>query len=236
MKSLFKERSSKKELLDAANIPFADIALNMKELDTINSRLGGHAVTIAGLKKILSQHYLKDKKIKIVEIGCGGGDNLRVIKNWAAANGIQVELSGVDINNECITFAKENPENEGIRFIASEYSKMIFADPPAIIFSSLFCHHFTNDQLVYMMKWMQRSCTFGFFINDLHRHRLAYYSIKGITKYFSKSYLVKNDAPVSVLRGFKRKELENIIAMAGLKNYSIEWKWAFRWLVTFNHE
>lgn len=235
MKTVFKERSTQKELLDGDNIPFSDIARNMKELDIINTKLGGHAVTIEGVKQILSQHYIKGMKIKIVEIGCGGGDNLRVIGKWASENKMPVDLCGVDINPECIQYAREIPGNEGIKFIASEYSKMIFAERPAIVFSSLFCHHFTQPQLVYMMKWMQRTCTLGFFINDLHRHRLAYHSIKALTRSFSKSYLVRNDAPISVLRGFKRKEIETIMQDAGLKNYTVKWKWAFRWLVTYNH-
>jgi hypothetical protein len=38
-----------------------------------------------------------------------------------------------------------------------------------------------------------------------------------------------------VLRGFKKNEWKNIFKEAGIKNYSIEWKWAFRFLiVAFN--
>jgi hypothetical protein len=42
---------------------------------------------------------------------------------------------------------------------------------------------------------------------------------------------VKNDAPLSVLRGFKKKELEEVLKKAGITDYSIHWKWAFRWLI-----
>ena len=56
----------------------------------------------------------------------------------------------------------------------------------------------------------------GFFINDLHRHPLAYHSIRILTSLFSKSYLVKNDAPLSVLRGFKKKELEDLLIKQAL--------------------
>ena len=81
---------------------------------------------------------------------------------------------------------------------------------PDIIFSSLFCHHFTDDELVEMLQWMKYHAATGFFINDLHRHPLAYNFIKYATKFFSKSYLVKNDAPLSVLRGFRKNEWQNI--------------------------
>jgi hypothetical protein len=53
-----------------------------------------------------------------------------------------------------------------------------------------------------------------------------------LTSIFSKSYLVKNDAPLSVLRGFKKKEWFAILQQAGATNYSVKWKWAFRHLIT----
>jgi len=109
---------------------------------------------------------------------------------------------------------------------------------PDIVFSSLFCHHFDDQQVAELMKWMKANSRVGFFINDLHRHPFAYYSIKWLTKFFSKSYLVKNDAPLSVLRGFKRKELEMYVAQSlpagpagSISNLQLKWKWAFRWLL-----
>jgi hypothetical protein len=62
---------------------------------------------------------------------------------------------------------------------------------------------------------------------------LAYYSIKWLTRLFSKSYLVKNDAPISVERGFIKKEWENLCGLAGIKPVSIQWQWAFRHLIVY---
>ena len=92
-------------------------------------------------------------------------------------------------------------------------------------------HHFTDEELIIMLQWMKANAKIGFFINDLHRHPIAYHFIKIATKLFSGSYLVKNDAPLSVLRGFKKKEWENILLKAGIKHYTIQWKWAFRYLI-----
>jgi hypothetical protein len=110
-----------------------------------------------------------------------------------------------------------------------------FTDKPDIIFSSLFCHHFTEAALVEQLQWMQQNAATGFFINDLHRHRLAYHSIRLLTRLFSRSYLVKNDAPLSVARGFKKQEWRRLLAQAGLTTARVQWQWAFRYLVTFKH-
>lgn len=224
----YKKRSSKKELLDRDDIPFADIAENMKELEFINSYLGGHSITIKGFKSLLKEK----KQISVCEIGCGGGDNLNVLYQFCKKNKIDAKFIGIDVNKECIEYARQNSKVEEIDFIISDYRNVNFENKnPDIIFSSLFCHHFTEDELVIMLQWMKNNSTLGFFINDLHRHPLAYHFIKTATRLFSKSYLVKNDAPLSVLRGFRKKEWKDIFQKAGIPNYSIRWMWAFRYLI-----
>ncbi len=223
----FSRRSYKKELLDREDIPFEEICRNMHELEYINSKLGGHAITIGGFKTIAGQR----KTVSVCEIGCGGGDNLIALKKWCNRENVTLVCTGIDINTNCISYARENLAAEGIEFIASDYKSTVLTTQPDIIFCSLFTHHFAEKELVEMMRWMQANSAVGFYINDLHRHPLAYYFIKFATKLFSRSYLVKNDAPLSVLRGFRKQEWKNILQNAGIMNYTIKWKWAFRHLV-----
>lgn len=227
----FKQRSYQKELLDEDAIPAKDLFQNLKELNFINQWLGGHAITIDGFLEFIK----KGKSINaLAEIGCGGGDNLNAILNYNKKNKATYLIStGIDMKTDCINYAQQQINSPLAKWICSDYQLVNWNnnEKPDIIFSSLFCHHFTNNELVQQVKWMYEQSKSGFFINDLQRHPLAYYSIKWLTKFFSHSYLVKNDAPLSVLRGFSRKEWEDILNEAGIKNYTIKWKWAFRYLI-----
>ena len=227
-------RSSQKELLDRDDIPFEDIKRNMNELDFINTYLGGHAITIQGAKTLMNKPSIP-KTILVCEIGCGGGNNLLALAKWFKKQNITVSFIGIDINTDCIAVAKNACADLEAEFITSDYKTVTFRRTPDIIFSSLFCHHFSNPELVEMLRWMRNNSSIGFFINDLQRHSAAFLSIKILTTIFSKSYLVKNDAPLSVARGFKRIEIEELLTLAGIESYSIEWKWAFRWLVVVKH-
>ncbi len=225
-------RSYTKELMDSDQVPFADMAVTLKELNIINTRLGGHAITIDGIKQL----NRSANTLTICEIGCGGGDNLSAIYRYCTGHKIPVRFIGIDMNKECISYAKQEYPELPCQWICNDYAKVdLVESKPDIIFSSLFCHHFTDEQMVFMLQWLKQNSLRGFFINDLHRHWLAYYLIKYITRFFSRSYLVKNDACLSVSRGFRRNEWEALMQQAGVSNYSITWRWAFRWLVLADH-
>ncbi len=224
-----KERSNQTEILDEDNLPFDDVKICMKELNTINTLLGGHSITIDGVNE-----FYKDEKavFTVCEIGCGGGDNLKAISKKFT----NTKFTGIDLKESCIDFAKLQYKELPAEWIASDYSKVQFKTKSDIIFSSLFCHHFNAEQLVNMIIWMRQNSRQGFFINDLQRHPLAYYLIKGLTSIFSKSYMVKNDGPISVARSFRKKDWAILFSKAGINNYSIKWKWAFRYLVVCKND
>lgn len=226
----FSIRSSKKELLDEPGIPFDDIKRNMKELETINKWLGGHRITIKGVQKLIEQN--NESELRICEIGCGGGDNLKAIHNWGLKYNHAFKFIGVDINEDCIAYARENCRGLNVEWITSDYREMSTSLNADIVFSSLFCHHFNATELSEQFGWMSRNSRLGFFVNDLHRHPLAFYSIRMLSALFSRSYLVKNDAPLSVLRGFNRKEMEVLKSQLKDMETTLEWHWAFRWLLT----
>lgn len=217
----FSKRTYDLELLDAEDIPKEDLYQNLRELAFINTYLGGHDVIRAGLRQFGTVS-------SVLEIGSGGGDNLQALAKKTTQ---ESQFYGVDLKSDCTTFASQKNTRENIDFITSDYRKINLGFKPEVIFNSLFCHHFKDEDLVEMLKWMNENSTKGFFIGDLHRHPLAYYSIKLLTWLFSKSYLVKNDAPLSVRRGFAKKEWITLLDKAGITNYIVSWKWAFRHLI-----
>ncbi len=226
-------RSYQKELLDGDDIPFADIQKNLQELNTINTLLGGHAITLKGFIQLIGNRT----SITVCEIGCGGGDNLAAIAKYCQAHQIAVHCIGIDWKAECIAVAKTVTRLQGISdWIVNDYAEILFDEKPDIIFSSLFCHHFTETELQKQLQWMQANSHIGFFINDLHRHWLAYQSIAILTKLFSSSYLVKNDAKLSVARGFVKNEWVTICNLAGIQPVTIRWQWAFRYLILYRHD
>jgi hypothetical protein len=146
-------------------------------------------------------------------------------------------LTGVDINPgvHCLRTKPDALANRGIDFICSDYRAAAAEHASSrISFSPRFSAiTLPTKNLVAAVEMDAAACRrLGFFINDLHRHPLAYHSIRLLTRTFSKSYLVKNDAPLSVRRGFRRGEWQRLLHDAGITGYTCSWRWAFRWLIT----
>ncbi|SKB75019.1 methyltransferase domain-containing protein [Dyadobacter psychrophilus] len=221
---MFRFRSQDKELLDQEEIPPLDLFRNLRELDFINHWLGGYKISFDALKKVIKP----GKPYILVDIGCGGGDTLKRIDQWNRNAGYQLDLYGVDIKPVCIAYAEKNLGTASVKLICDDYRHIFnHLQQVDVIHACLFCHHLAEDQLVELVRFALHNKSV-LVINDLERNSLAYYSIKWLTQLFSKSYLVKNDAPLSVLRGFKKVEWLAILQKAGAVKYSVRNKWAFR--------
>ena len=230
---LFKFRSNEKEYLDNSTIETKDLYRNLSELDVINRQLGGYNASKKGLAAIIKTN----KNVHtILDIGFGGGDSIKQLSKFAAKNNAQLFFYGVDLKSDCVSYAEDNlSEFSNKKLICEDYKNISeeLLRQVDVIHCSLFLHHLADDEIISLFKFGKaNNCII--LANDLHRNWFAYYSIKFLTALFSKSYLVKNDAPLSVKRGFKRKELISLLEKSGFKNYSVKWSWAFRYILTAN--
>lgn len=227
----FRERSTEMEIMDDLHYTGPLMDRTLYELEIINNWLGGNDVTIGGLGNLLSTSI--NNTITIADLGCGRGDMLRLIDSWSKKRNIPVRLVGIDANPYIIRAAKENLkqfphiEFQAINIFSPEFQSQKFD----VVIGTLFYHHFTNNELIQLLQHLKQQVAIGFIINDIHRHPLAYYSIRLLTKLFSRSSMVQFDAPLSVRRAFTKTELLEILGKAGITKFTIKWKWAFRWQV-----
>ncbi|WP_207533649.1 methyltransferase domain-containing protein [Desertivirga arenae] len=222
----FTQRSTLPEMMDDFQLGNDTIFPIMDELEVINKLLGGYAVFFNALKKIGIKNDMT-----ISDWGCGGGDSLRVLAKWGRKNGKNLKFVGVDATATAVEYARlhSSPYPE-ISYIHSDVmSEKLRADQFDIVLSSLFTHHFDNADWIALVRKMLDCSRKAVIVNDLHRHWFAYHSIGVLTQAFSKSPMVKHDSKLSVLKGFQRKEIEELLAKAGIANYQLRWMWAFRW-------
>lgn len=226
----FAHRSENPEIMDDLHCRGEVVNQTLRELDVINRWLGGSEVTLYGVRQLLGKQ-LPGKTIRIADLGCGGGDILRQVSLWAKRRNLRARLVGIDANPHIIAFASDHSLEfpdisfEPLNIFSLEFRTRKFD----IVLATLFIHHFTDSELIDIFSTLKAQAEIGIVVNDIHRHWFAYQSILLLTRFFSKSAMVKYDAPLSVLRAFRRSELEKILAAAGITYFKLRWKWAFRW-------
>ena len=222
------QRSEETEIMDDFSLEGKLFRDTLNKLETINRTLGGNSVTLGGLKKLLKNHP-KNQPVVIIDLGCGHGDILRDVAKFGRKNGYKFQLVGIDANQDAIDYAEELSENikelnfQNLDIFSEKFDNLNYD----VALCTLFAHHFKDEELTPLLNKLLKNASIGIVINDLHRHKLAYYLFK-IIGLFVSNEMVRKDGLTSILRAFKRKDLVKI--SEELKaNYIVKWKWAFRY-------
>lgn len=228
------QRSNAPEIMDDFAMEGEILRDALDKIASINRLLGGNKVTLEGIEGLLGASPAK-KAITVVDIGCGNGDMLRALSDYGTRNGIQFNLLGIDANAFTISHAQRLSESyENISYRCVD----IFDDTREdeewdIVLCTLTLHHFKDDEILKLMNKFYKQSRIGIVINDLHRSAAAYYLFKALCYAFGLNHMSREDGLVSILRGFKRKDLEKYSAALHLKDFRIRWRWAFRyqWII-----
>jgi len=230
----FRTRSAQRELMDDLTLATDALRQNLRELEVTNRLLGGNGVTLGGIQRIFNfQFSILNFQFSIADLGCGGGDMLRLMADFFRKKGVSAALTGIDANAFMLDYARERTADfpeisyRQLNVFSEEFSKTSFD----VVTMTLFCHHFTDEQLVELFTTLRRQTRLGVVINDLHRHPVAYYAIWALAALLRTSHLYRHDARLSVARAFRRDELETLLRRAGFTRFRIRWRWAFRWEV-----
>jgi len=218
---MFFTRSYDPELLDNLSIQDERIDSALKELKIINSLLGGNGVSIEGIK-IFNNH---SNALTILDIGSGASDILIGIKKKLK----NLNIYSLDINKRACIYLEMNSTD--VKIICGDVLNLPFNKSFDIIHASLFFHHFKEEEIKRIITSLLKICNRGIVINDLRRSIFAWLGIKILTLLFSRSEEVKYDGPLSVKRGFIKKDWSDILDCVSPGKYELKRMWAFRWLV-----
>ncbi|WP_029282778.1 methyltransferase domain-containing protein [Pedobacter sp. R20-19] len=229
-----KVRSDEPEIMDDFALEGEILRDALDKIASINKLLGGNNVTLHGVKTLIN-HLHHEKEISILDVGCGNGDMLRTLADYGQKNKINFKLTGIDANAFTIKHAEGlSTTYQNIRYECIDiFSDAFKAKDFDIILCTLTLHHFKDSEILALIDSFQKQAKLGIVINDLHRSKLAYYLFNAICFIFKLNEMSRKDGLVSILRGFKKADLQRYSTELKFKNFSIRWRWAFRyqWII-----
>jgi len=230
---MLKHRSHQSEKMDNLNLGGTELNQTLDGLSIINKYLGN---TNATLKAVKAEILQSNRPLHIIDLGCGGGDNLRAIAKWASQHGHTIQLTGIDGNPNILAYAQaKNTPNTPIQYLQADILHPDFELPECdILLSSHFMYHFSDAALIAFLQKAKPRIHQKIIFSELERSAIAYGLFSLFAPLLPFPRMVKQDGLTAIKRSFKKHELVAILEGAGFVNYEITWKGMFRWLVMVN--
>jgi SAM-dependent methyltransferase len=226
----FATRSNEPEWMEAPDVAEAELTPVLADLAKVNSLTLARPPTLAWLARATAGSP-RGSAFSLLDVGYGHGDMLRAIHRWATRHGLVPHLAGVDLSPWSATAARAATDPAlGIDYRVGDVFDYRPAAPLDFVISSLVAHHMPDETLVRFIDWMEANAQRGWFINDLHRHPVAYYGFAALSAASGMHPMVRHDGLVSVKRAFTRADWKRLLAEAGLaqSGVTIDWRFPFR--------
>lgn len=229
------QRTFAPEIMDDLRIEGEELRTTLDQIAQVNQLLGGNSITLQGVS-MLMENVPPGKEVTIADVGCGNGDILRKLAVMGRRKNWRLKLIGIDANgytaNYAAVLSAQYPEITyycmdilGAKFRELQYD---------IVLCTLTLHHFEDRQIMKLMSLFRRNAAIGIVINDLQRSAMAYRLFQLFSRLTGMGRMAKEDGLVSILRGFKKKEIQELSRKLNFNQYTLRWKWAFRyqWIIT----
>ncbi|WP_170004587.1 methyltransferase domain-containing protein [Pseudopontixanthobacter vadosimaris] len=218
------ERLIAEELMDGPDLDPATYRHVVHDLARVNRITMAYRPTLAFLDRAIGNR----QRFSLLDVGFGDGDMLRRIARWAKTRGVEAQLVGVDLNPSSEHAARSaSAASERVEFVTGDYAD--FADEGFdCIISSLVAHHMTHDQLVAFLRFMDSEAALGWFVNDLHRHRVAhllYPVLAGLMRWHP---IVRHDGRMSIARSYRPEEWPPLLAEAEVTEATVKRYFPYR--------
>lgn len=223
-------RSTQAEIMDSTEFSGEEMQRLLKDIAFVNRWLGGNSITCKGINRLLRNQ--NPKEITLLDVGCADGANLQKNIDFIEKKGIRTRGIGIDFNDHILWEAK----NKHSLFPNLHFQQLDVLENPEeipqadIVVLSLFLHHLTNGEIIFLLNHLILKTRIGIVVNDLSRSKASFNLFKLFSFFFLNTKTAAYDGLVSIARGFKKKELLYLSDQIASGRNNITSEWAFRYL------
>jgi 2-polyprenyl-3-methyl-5-hydroxy-6-metoxy-1,4-benzoquinol methylase len=225
-------RKREPELMDDPQLNSGSHAEALRGLEALNLISTSADLLWAPIKKLSLE---TNRTLRVLDLATGSGDILRGLRKKARQDNLSLQLVGTDISKTAIEIAEAEARkvDAQISFMQLDVINEALPQRFDVIATSLFTHHLDPPEVVQLLKKMSEAASEMVIINDLVRSEISYALVWLASRLFTRSQIVRFDAPVSVRASYTIKEMQEMALEAGLTGCSVTFAFPCRMLLVW---
>jgi SAM-dependent methyltransferase len=217
-------------MMDLPDPPRDLLIEDLRNLRRINRYLGCYPNALRGVGRALEGIALP--RFTLLDVGTGSADIPALIARWARRQRLDGRIIGLE--REPITLGQAAIQTRGVREVS-----LIRGDalaPPFrpksidIVLASQLLHHFSDEQMVRLLRTWAGLARRAVIVNDLVRHAVAYHGVRLLTRAMTRNVMTRTDGPLSVQRSLTIEEWRALFRRADVGEFLVERALPFRML------
>jgi len=219
---VFDSRAMATEFLDRPDCDPVLAAASYRFMETVNFWFGG----IRMVRRFLANETVgrhADAPLRILDIGSGSCDIPLAVSRWASAYGIPLHFTCLEKAGHAVDIARGQLTRSGnpwVHLIQEDAFTHQPAEPYDCAVASMCFHHFSDAQILILLRRLNGFVRNSVLINDLRRSRLAHLAARLLL--VTTPAEVRHDALLSIRRGFKISELRSLLRQLDSVTVSVE--------------
>lgn len=217
-----------KELMDDPDCDLEKLHATYDQFGTINRLLGGW--------KRIYKHRIRpalmsaDQKPSILDIGCGGGDVLRMLHSFTQKDNLEVDFTGIEPDKRAIDYLHKQQWPENFSFINTNSPDLANQNQIfTVVVSNHLIHHLTQPDLEMVCTDAEKLADRLVLFNDIERSDIGYAFFSTLAPLFFTKSFIAADGITSIRRSYRKSELQPLLP-AGWK---VERQFPFRLLAIY---
>lgn len=210
-------RPATPERMDDPDVGPDEMRESFRFITAVNRWLGGTGALRSFLARE-SRSWDRSRPIRLLDLGTGIADIPLAIGDWARSRGLVLQSVGLELHPTCIELAREAAAGRpDVEIVAGDAREALDRFGPRsfdYVHAGMFLHHLVDDEVERVLTIMGRLATRAAVWNDLVRSPLSRLGVRLLT--LRSTPIVRDDARLSVEKGFTRAEAVDAAERAGL--------------------
>ena len=156
-----------------------------------------------------------DRQYHLVDLGAGACETAFWLLNGCREEKLKLKITAIDHDPGVVRYARSMRGSvPGLNILRRDILDLDDLGPIDFIFANHLLHHLDDARIVELLKYFRRFKGATILINDIERNRINYMVYYFISLLFSRDSFARYDGLLSIRKGFRTRELRQIMNSA----------------------